>query len=74
MRYIDYGLSVLRSETFANCPSDKPFELAEFYPDLIISNQLAGFEVKERFYEIGSRHGLAELDRLLRKSDAPAQS
>ena len=74
MRYIDYGLNVFHSETFANCPSNKPFELAEFYPDLIISNLLAGFEVKERFYEIGSRHGLAELDWLLRKSAAPAQS
>jgi NDP-sugar pyrophosphorylase family protein len=73
MQYIDYGLNIFRSEVFASVPGDKPFELAQFYPDLIIRNQLAGFEVKERFYEIGSSHGLAELDCLLRRSPAPAQ-
>ena len=30
-------------------------------------NQLAGYEVKQRFYEIGSPDGLAELDSLLRR-------
>ena len=74
MQYIDYGLNILRSDTLANCPSDKPFELAQFYPELITRNQLAGFEVKERFYEIGSSHGLAELDCLLRRSPAPIKS
>src|SRR5207237_8728187 len=74
MQYIDYGLNIFRPEAFANCPDDKPCELAQFYPDLISRNQLAGFEVKERFYEIGSSRGLTELDSLLRKSPAPAQS
>jgi N-acetyl-alpha-D-muramate 1-phosphate uridylyltransferase len=74
MQYIDYGLNIFRSEAFENCPGDKPFDLAQFYPDLIIRNQLAGFEVKERFYEIGSSRGLAELDSLLRGSPAPTQS
>lgn len=74
MQYIDYGLNIFRSKAFENCPGDKPFDLAQFYPDLIIRNQLAGFEVKERFYEIGSSRGLAELDSLLRGSPAPAQS
>jgi NDP-sugar pyrophosphorylase family protein len=74
MQYIDYGLNIFRSEAFANCLGDKPFDLAQFYPDLIIRNQLAGFEVKERFYEIGSSRGLAELDSLLRRSPTPAQS
>jgi hypothetical protein len=33
-----------------------------------VQKQLAGFEVKERFYEIGSHEGLAELEALLRGS------
>jgi NDP-sugar pyrophosphorylase family protein len=74
MQYIDYGLNVFRSEAFVNCLGDNPFDLAQFYPDLIIKKQLAGFEVKERFYEIGSSRGLAELDSLLRRASAPAQS
>jgi|SRR5882724_4318977 len=73
LRYIDYGLNIFRSRTFAKCPSDKPFDLAQVYPDLIARNQLAGFEVKERFYEIGSSRGLAELDSLLRRSPALPQ-
>jgi len=33
---------------------------------LLARGQLAGCEVPERFYEIGSHAGLEELDRLLR--------
>jgi hypothetical protein len=29
---------------------------------------MAGYEVKQRFYEIGSAQGLAELDALLRNN------
>ena len=32
---------------------------------LVQQKQLAGFEVKERFYEIGSASGLAELEAVL---------
>jgi hypothetical protein len=32
---------------------------------LVAEKQLAGFEVPERFYEIGSHAGLAELETLL---------
>jgi NDP-sugar pyrophosphorylase family protein len=66
MRHIDYGLGVLRSNVLTEWP-DKPFDLANLYQDLIAKNELAGFEVSTRFYEIGSTEGLAELDSLLRK-------
>jgi hypothetical protein len=33
--------------------------------DLSLSGRLAGFEVTERFYEIGSPQGLADLERHL---------
>jgi hypothetical protein len=35
---------------------------------LLKAGQLAGFEIAERFYEIGSHAGLAELNELLRKA------
>lgn len=66
MQYIDYGLGVFRAEVLANWPGDKPFDLADVYHDLTERQQLAGFEVKQRFYEVGSTEGLAELDSLLR--------
>jgi len=36
--------------------------------------ELAGFEVRERFYEIGSPDGLAETDALLSRGAAGARA
>jgi NDP-sugar pyrophosphorylase family protein len=70
MRHIDYGLSLFRTEVFARYPADKAFDLANVMGDLVAERQLAGYEVKKRFYEIGSPVGLAELDELLSKPQA----
>lgn len=66
MEYIDYGLGAFKAEALTEWPDDKPFDLADVYRDLVGKDQLAGFEVKQRFYEAGSPAGLAELDALLR--------
>ena len=60
MRYIDYGLGVFCAEAFQAVPAGKSCDLAETYADLLRSKQLAAFEVRERFYEIGSPAGLQE--------------
>ena len=60
MDYIDYGLGVLRAEVLAGYPADQPLDLARVYQDLLAHDQLVGFEVTQRFYEIGSSAGLAE--------------
>jgi NDP-sugar pyrophosphorylase family protein len=65
MRHIDYGLSLFRAEVFARYPADKAFDLADVMRDLVAEKQLAGYEVPERFYEIGSHAGLEELNALL---------
>jgi NDP-sugar pyrophosphorylase family protein len=70
MRHIDYGIAVLSAEVFASFPDDRAFDLAEVYSRLVSEKQMAAYEVKQRFYEIGSREGLAELGSLLR--DKPA--
>ena len=67
MRHIDYGLSLFRTEVFARHPADKAFDLADVMRDLVAEKQLAGYEVPERFYEMGSPAGLAELEALLQK-------
>jgi len=67
MRHIDYGLSLFRREVFERYPADKPFDLADVMRDLVVKKQLAGYEVPERFYEIGSHEGLEELNALLSK-------
>jgi len=70
MRYIDYGLSLFRAPVFEAYSGDQPFDLAEVMGKLVREKQLAGYEIRERFYEIGSPAGLAELETLL-KSKSP---
>ena len=65
MRHIDYGLSLFRAAAFDDQPAGMKFDLADLMQQLVAQQQLAGFEVKERFYEIGSHAGLAELEALL---------
>ena len=67
MRHIDYGLSLFKRSAFDAFPASQPFDLAEVMGKLVREKQLAGYEVRERFYEIGSPAGLAELETLLKK-------
>ena len=66
MQHIDYGIAVLSSAVFALYPDEAAFDLADLYLRLVSERQMAAYEVKQRFYEIGSAEGLAELDGLLR--------
>ena len=65
MRHIDYGLSLFKSTVFDRYGANQVFDLAEVMTRLVQEKQLAGYEVRERFYEIGSPSGLAELESLL---------
>jgi len=66
MQHIDYGLGAFRRTAFDGFSRDKVVDLAEVQMALLSAGQLAGYEIAERFYEIGSHAGLAELDELLR--------
>lgn len=65
MEYINYGVSVLRKEAVSLIPPGRPFTQEEFYQLLIEQQQLLAFETHQRFYEIGSPHGLDEFRRLV---------
>lgn len=71
MRWIDYGLGLFRRAAFDLVPAHKPYDLALLYQQLFQRGQLAGFEVHERFYEIGSFAGLEETRRFLAKKAQP---
>lgn len=72
MRHIDYGLGILKAEVLRRYPADQPFDLADVYASLVETERLAGYEVTQRFYEIGSPAGLAETEAyLLRAAAAP---
>jgi MurNAc alpha-1-phosphate uridylyltransferase len=74
MRHIDYGLSVFRSTAFNAWPVDKPFDLAAVLQNLLAAGRLKGFEVNERFYEIGSPGGIEEMERFILERERNAAS
>ena len=69
MAHIDYGLGVLSALVLENAPADEPFDLADIYHELSLKGLLAGHEVFERFYEIGSHKGLEETIDYFKKEE-----
>lgn len=68
MTYIDYGLSLLKSDVFEEVPEGEYFDLSTIYEHLVQESELAAFEVTERFYEIGSPEGLLEFENFVRNT------
>jgi hypothetical protein len=46
-------------------PRNQPSDLAAVYQDLLRRGDLAAWEARERFYEIGSLEGIRELTEFL---------
>jgi NDP-sugar pyrophosphorylase family protein len=65
MSHIDYGLSLLRRAAIERIPAGQPSDLAELYSALVASGEMVGFEVTNRFYEIGSQAGLREAEEFI---------
>jgi NDP-sugar pyrophosphorylase family protein len=67
MAFIDYGAALLRQAALERIPIDQPYDLADLYADLVAERQMIGYEVTQRFYEIGSPAGLAETQAYLQR-------
>jgi len=65
MIYIDFGLAIIKRESFDILGDGQVADLSDIYKSLVSEGQMAGMEVHERFYEIGSFAGLKELNELL---------
>ena len=66
--YIDYGLSALARRVVTDeVPTGTKADLAELFFALSRRGDLAGYEARERFYEIGSPEGLRRLETLARR-------
>jgi NDP-sugar pyrophosphorylase family protein len=65
MNHIDYGLGIFHKSAFSKVPAGEPFDLAALYQEMLRTEQLAAFEVSQRFYEIGSSAGLEETRKCL---------
>lgn len=60
LSHIDYGLSCFNKQAFSTFPAETPIDLAEIFLKLTLENQLAGREVFDRFYEVGSKQGIQD--------------
>jgi NDP-sugar pyrophosphorylase family protein len=67
MHHIDYGITFFRDAAFHPWRDELSFDLAEVCHQLVKDNQLDGFEVFERFYEIGSIQGIEDLSQYLKE-------
>ena len=58
--YKGYGLRILSASLLLDQPDKIPLDLSGVFHKLSIQGLLAGHEVYERFYEVGSHKGLEE--------------
>lgn len=66
MVYVDYGMSILTRDLIErNIPENGPADLAQLLGMISRQGLLAGYEVFDRFYEIGSPEGLRDLEAYL---------
>jgi len=66
MVYIEYGANIFRKEALRMIPESQFYSLEELFPRLIEMEELLAFEVKERFYEIGSPQGIREFEEYMK--------
>jgi NDP-sugar pyrophosphorylase family protein len=70
MDWVDYGISVLTRDLVMETPPGAVVDLSDVFHELSGAGRLAGYEVHERFYEIGSPTGMAEVEGILRRDRA----
>ena len=68
MQHIDYGIALLRRPAVESIAPDTPSDLADLYSRLVAEGKMIGYEVNNRFYEIGTPESLAEADAYLKKT------
>lgn len=66
MIYIDYGVSIFRKKALNLVPKNIFYTTKQFFSDLIKKEELLAFEVKDRFYHIGSPDSLKEFESFIR--------
>lgn len=66
--YIDYGLSFFSQSAFSGFNRNTFFDISEVIRKLVEKQNLGGYEVYNRFYEIGSVRGIDQLNEFLRKN------
>jgi len=68
IKYIDYGLSAFKKIALNFFLENQTYDLSQLHKFLIEEKQLLAFEVKQRYYQIGSIDGLREFERHIAKN------
>ena len=69
LRYIDYGATALRRSVIESNRTPRPFGFDTIQHTLAKQGRLGATIARDRYYEIGSPKGLADLEARLRKGD-----
>ena len=65
MHFIDYGLGILSKHHFDEKKQGEKFDLSVIYENLSVNNDLIGYQIFKRFYEVGSFKGIEDLTKYL---------
>jgi N-acetyl-alpha-D-muramate 1-phosphate uridylyltransferase len=68
MLHIDYGATLLRAGALDLIPH-MPYDLADLYSRMVEAGLILGYEIRQRFYEVGSYEGIADADRYFAELD-----
>jgi len=69
MKYIDYRLSVFARDLIAErIPAGAKVDLAELFKQMSLAGELAGLEITDRFYEVGSQAGIADFSQFVARA------
>ncbi len=69
MHHVDYGVALLSRSAATRIPPAHAYDLADLYRTLVSEGAMAGFEVNNRFYEVGTPASLEETRRFLSGCD-----
>ncbi len=61
--YIDYGVSLFNKKTLKNIPTDAFYSTKDLFTNLTKQKELLSYEVKKRFYHIGTPESLKEFKK-----------
>jgi NDP-sugar pyrophosphorylase family protein len=67
MHYIDYGTMLLRKKVLDLIPYNQAYALEDMLVPIVEQGELLAYEVKERFYEIGSLNGINEFKKYVKE-------
>jgi len=65
MTYIDYGISIFRKKTINIIPKNMFYSTKDLYSKLTKQDELLAYEVKKRFYHIGTLEALDEFKKYM---------